>query len=217
MTLADKELIGGCLEGDETAREEFVRRFSRLVYNCIQGTFKSKSARIGLQDVEDLHNSVFLSFFDRRCRKLRQYEGRNGCSLASWVRMVTVRCVLDHLRRGSDPLERPEKPISLELTEEPAAGEQASPLSRMMEKERQVLVQQAMQRLSSRDRLMLQLHCIEERPLAQVALILGISEDNSHSVKHRAIRRLRETAAELMKDGAGPARKSSDRRPLDMN
>ena len=52
------------------------------------------------------------------------------------------------------------------------------------------------------------LHCLEERSLAQVAVILDVSEANIHSVKHRAIQRLKEAVARLMKKPAADAREN---------
>jgi RNA polymerase sigma factor (sigma-70 family) len=207
-TISDIALIDGCLTGDQTVREQFVRRFSRLVFSAIHGVVKSKNAVLSEQDIEDLHSTVFVSFFEQRCRKLRQFEGRNGCSLASWVRMVAVRTVLDHLRRGRDALARPDRVAPLELTHELAAGEQASPWACVQAKEQQALIRQGLQRLSDRDRLMIQLHCLEERPLAQVALMLDVSEVNVHSVKHRAVQRLKRAVAQLIKNPPGSARKN---------
>jgi RNA polymerase sigma factor (sigma-70 family) len=212
-TLSDRALIDGCLAGDNPAREQFVRRFSRLVYSTILGAVKAKGAYVSEQDVEDLHNTVFVSFFDRRCRKLRQYEGRNGCSLASWVRMVAVRAVLDFLRRRSDPLSRPEKLTSLELLPDADGDHRASPWACMMAKEQRVLIEKGLQMLTARDQLMIRLHCLEERPLAQVAAILEVSEANMHSVKHRAVQRLKEAVTGLMKKKVPGARKNRTLRP----
>ena len=127
------------------------------------------------------------------------FEGRNGCSLASWVRMITVRAALDFLRRRRDPLSRPERLIPLELTPEPVDNARANVWTRIVAKEQRVLIEKGLKRLKPREQLMIQLHCLEERPLAQVAVILDVSEANIHSVKHRAIKHLREIVTQLMK------------------
>jgi RNA polymerase sigma factor (sigma-70 family) len=193
----DRELIDGCIAGDKPSREDFVRRFSRLVYAAIVRTLKSKGAQIVEQECDDLHNSVFLSFFTNRCAKLRLFEGRNGCSLASWVRMITVRTVLDELRRGSDMLSRRENRANLDL-DRMAPEAQASPWACMVGKEQRLLMQKGLQRLCPRDQLVIRLHCLEERPLSQVAEIMEVSQSNIHSVKHRALRRLKDTVAEML-------------------
>ena len=207
-TSSDKALIKDCLAGDQTAREQFVHRFSRLVFGSIHGAVKAKGAYVSEQDIEDLHNSVFVSFFERRCRKLKQYEGRNGCSLASWVRMVTVRAVIDFLRRRSDPLSRTEILTPLDLLPEAADETRASPWACLMAGEQQALMEKGLKSLSARDQLMIRLHCLEERPLAQVAAILDVSQANVHSVKHRAIQRLKQAVAGLMKKPSSGARKN---------
>lgn len=198
VTFSDRELIEGCLAGDKTVSEAFVRHFSRLVFGTIQSVFKSKGALVDRYDIEDLHNTVFISFFEKRCKKLQLYEGRNGCSLATWVRMVTVRVVLDHLRRRTDLLSRPERLIPIELAEEKTTAMEDSPWACMATKEQLALIKKAMQSLPERDRLIIQMHCLEDRPLGHMAVILKVSKNNVHSVKHRAVKRLQEAVNRLM-------------------
>ena len=97
----DRELLSKCVSGDRTASEMLVRRFSDLVYRAVQYTLMAKHVSFNRHDLEDLHNTVFLRLFEQGCKKLRQYQGKNGCSLASWIRMIAVRTVLDHLRTVS--------------------------------------------------------------------------------------------------------------------
>lgn len=175
-----------------------MRHFSRLVFGTIQSVFKSKGALVDRYDIEDLHNTVFISFFEKRCKKLQLYEGRNGCSLATWVRMVTVRVVLDHLRRRTDLLSRPERLIPIELAEEKTTAMEDSPWACMATKEQLALIKKAMQSLPERDRLIIQMHCLEDRPLGHMAVILKVSKNNVHSVKHRAVKRLQEAVNRLM-------------------
>ena len=83
MTTAfsDKELINGCLSRDAVASEAFVRRFSRLVYSSIQGVIKSKGTFISRQDIEDLHNTVFVSLFEKKCRNYGCLKAATGAVL----------------------------------------------------------------------------------------------------------------------------------------
>ena len=162
-TFSDKELIEGCLAGDQIISEAFVRHFSRLVYGTIQSAFKSKGAAVDRHDIEDLHNAAFIALFEKRCRKLQQYEGRNGCSLATWVRMVTVRRVLDHLRRRTDLLSRPERLIPLELAEEQTIGTENTPWVCMETKEQLALIKKAM-RINLNYRVFSRLYEIPRQP-----------------------------------------------------
>ncbi len=186
----DKTLLADCLAGRQTAQEALVRRFSNLVYASIQGVAKAKATALSEQDRQDLHSTVFVHLFEHRCRKLRQYKGKNGCTLASWIRMITVRTVLDHLRRGKDALARPERVVGLDMICEPIQPGPGA-LSQVMAEEQRRIIMEGLKTLSARDQLMIRLHCLEGRPLSQVAQVLHLSDANVHSVKHRAIERLK--------------------------
>ncbi|MEJ2659482.1 MAG: sigma-70 family RNA polymerase sigma factor [Desulfobacteraceae bacterium] len=189
-SLDDKTILAGCLKGQWTAQEAFVRRFSNLVYASIQGVAKSKAIMLSAQDKDDLHSAVFVLLFEHRCRKLRQFKGKNGCTLATWIRMIAVRAVLDHLRHRKDALARPERVVSLDMICEPAQTE-PSAMSHLVADEQKRLIEESLQTLSARDQLMIRMHCLESRPLSQVAQVLRLSATNVHSVKHRAIARLK--------------------------
>ena len=187
----ETELLAGCYSGDPPALEAFVIRFSNLVYAVVQRVLKAKSVPHIPQDVEDLHNSIFVKLLEKRCRKLRQYQGRNGCSLASWVRMIAVRTVIDQLRRRRDALADPGKLDPLETVED-LAGDVFDPAQRLDQAQKMRLIIDGMQALLPRDRLLIKLHCLNGLTIQEVAKLLKISETNAHSLKHRAIRRLRE-------------------------
>lgn len=187
----DRQLLSKCLSGDRGAWETVVRRFSNLVYQTVRSTFISKQTPFSRQDLEDLHNTVFLGLFEQGCAKLKLYQGRNGCTLASWIRIVTVRTVLNHLRKkGVDgPLwEKKKTPVEgLSWLK----GEDQGPLALMESAEQEKLVQEGMESLAPRDRLFMKLHIDQGLPVEEVAEALQISVPNAYVVKHRAVERLR--------------------------
>jgi RNA polymerase sigma factor (sigma-70 family) len=143
------------------------------------------------QDLEDLHNTVFLNLFERKCRKLRQYRGKNGCSLATWIRVVALRILLNHLRKkGPDAAFWQKKRISIDELDHVRAEETDTPA--LMERaEQESLVQQGLQSLTPRDRLFVKLHFHQGLSVEEVARTMRISIENAYTVKHRAIQRLR--------------------------
>jgi len=187
----DRELISNCLSGDRGAWETAVRRFSNLVYQTVRTTFLAKQIPFGRQDLDDLHNTVFLGLFEQGCAKLKLYQGRNGCTLASWIRIVTVRIVLNHLRKkGVDaPLWEKKKTPVEELFW--LRAEEQGPLALMESAEQEKLVQEGMESLAPRDRLFMKLHIDQGLPVEEVAEALQISVQNAYVVKHRAVERLR--------------------------
>jgi RNA polymerase sigma factor (sigma-70 family) len=187
----DRGLLAKVISGDRVAREVFVRRFSNLVYQCVQSTYITKHISYTRQDLEDLHNTVFLELFDRGCRKLKQYEGRNGCSLASWIRIVAIRIVLNHLRRkGHDAPAWQERKQALEDFPE-IRGDSVEPLALMEKKHKERLLRKGIRSLPPRDRLFMKLHFDQGLSLEDVALAMQISVGNAYTVKHRAIQKLK--------------------------
>jgi RNA polymerase sigma factor (sigma-70 family) len=187
----DRKLISKCISGDRDAGENLVRLFSNLVYQTVRSTFLAKQAPFTRQDLEDLHNTVFLGLFEQGCARLRSYQGRNGCTLASWIRIVTVRMVLNHLRKkGVDgPLwekkKTPVEDLSWLMGNDPGA------LALMESAEQEKLVHDGMESLAPRDRLFMKLHIGHGLPVEEVAETLRISIENAYVVKHRAVERLR--------------------------
>jgi RNA polymerase sigma factor (sigma-70 family) len=188
--LTDKQLVAGCLDADTAVQEIFVRQFSNLVYAAILGVVKAKSVVLSQCDIEDLHSTVFLQLFEKRCRKLGQFQGKNGCSLASWVRMISVRTVLDHLRRRKDVLAHQDRLISMDAIYD-LQSHTSSQWDRLAQTEQAQLMEKGLQQLSDRDQLMIRMHCLEGCSLKQMAEVLKVSPGNVHSVKHRAVQRLK--------------------------
>jgi len=187
----DRQLIAKCLSGDRGAWETLVRRFSNLVYQTVRNTFLTKQIPFNKQDLEDFHNTVFLRLFEQGCAKLKLYQGRNGCTLASWIRIVTVRIVLNHLRKkGVDgPLWEKKKTPVEELSW--LRGEDQGPLALMESAEQEKLVHEGMESLAPRDRLFMKLHVDQGLAVEEVADAMQISVQNAYVVKHRAVERLK--------------------------
>ncbi|MCP3871824.1 MAG: sigma-70 family RNA polymerase sigma factor [Desulfobacteraceae bacterium] len=185
------QLLKKLFSGSKTAGELFVRAYSGLVYKSIQYTLLARNVSFSKDDLEDLHNTVFLRLFENDYRKLRQYQGKNGCSIPSWIRMIAVRIVLDHLRlKNIDSLSSRKAQISLEdLPEIKVNGN--TPLARLESNEQLKILKKAMASLPDRDRMFLNLHIGKSLSIAEAAGIMHLTVDNAYTVKHRAIQKLK--------------------------
>lgn len=198
----DRQLLSECLAGDRKASETLVLRFSDLVYRSVQYTLMTKYVSFNKYDLEDMHNTIFLRLFENRCRKLRQYQGKNGCSLASWIRMIAVRTVLDHLRkRGVDAMAWQKKRIPLEALPELKCDEVEFGVQ-LEKSEQERLLHDGMQKLPPRDRMFMKLHFDHELSIAKIAETMQLSISNAYTVKHRAIQRLKSHVASLIDNGS---------------
>lgn len=187
----DRALLAKCFAGDRTGSEALVRRFSDLVYKTVQYTLRARQVPFTEQDLEDLHNTVFLNLFDRECRKLRQYQGRNGCSLATWIRLVAVRIILNQLRaKGPDAAFGQKKRVSIDELA-PVKGEEPDGPALVERADQERLLREGLQNLTPRERMFVKLHFRQGLPVEQVARAMQMSIENAYTVKHRTVQRLK--------------------------
>ncbi len=186
-----RELLEKCIDGDYQALEAFVRTFSSLVYRCIQHVYRTRELPIRFEDIEDIHNTIFLKLFEHQCKRIKQYQGSNGCSVSSWIRILAVRMVIDHLRKERvDALTHENAQRPIEILEKEGANRNPA-VERMEAQEQWRMIHKGLEALSTRDRLFIKLHCMEGLSIGDVADMLGLTVNNAHSVKHRALKRLK--------------------------
>lgn len=95
----DLRFVQACVKGDKQSWNEFLSRYSRLIYNYIYSVLAVKGRRLTAEQVEDVFQEIFYSLIKDNYKKLATYQGRNGCSLASWLRQVTINFTIDYLRK----------------------------------------------------------------------------------------------------------------------
>jgi len=95
----DLRFVQSCLKGNKQAWSEFISRYSRLIYNYIYSTLAVNGSSIPKEQVEDIFQEIFQVLIKDNYRKLATYRGKNGCSLASWLRQVTINFTIDYLRK----------------------------------------------------------------------------------------------------------------------
>lgn len=183
MTEKEKILLTGCLKGEKAAWDAFVLQYSSLVYHTIRKTLSLYHAEARQQVIEDLFQEFFLSILKDDLKKLRQFRGDRGCSLVSWLRVVAGRLTIDHLRtRGLSTAEVPE---SLESNE-------PDPPAALINREEEKLLSEAVQTLSPRERLFIELSYRRGLPPEGIAAILKVSVSAVYTQKSRIIAKLRE-------------------------
>ena len=64
--------------------------------------------------------------------------------------------------------------------------------------EKNQLLQNCVERLSPRDRLLIKLHFYQNSSLSEVAEIMQLSISNSYTLKHRAVQRLKSLVASAL-------------------
>ena len=190
MTEKEKTLIASCLRSEKPAWDSFVLQYSNLVYHTIKKTLNLHHAEPRADLVEDLYQESFISLLRNDYKKLRQFRGAHGCSLASWLRIVTTRSTIDYVRKRALP-----------------SGEVAGATSRhspdpaepFINKQQERLLNEAIQSLSPRDRILLDLCYRQALGSEQIAFLLKTSVNAIYTQKSRVLEKIREV---LRRSGA---------------
>lgn len=96
----DLEFVSKCVSGDNAKWEEFVNKYSNLIYNYIHTILQYESTDSVIDsNKDDIFQEIFLSLTKDNFRKLRSYKAINSCSLASWLRQITINYTLTYVRK----------------------------------------------------------------------------------------------------------------------
>ena len=188
----DRELVRRAQAGDKEAFEELVRRHQHRVFAVAGGILRRR------EDVEDVAQQVFVKAYF----SLRRFDQR--AAFSTWLYKITVNECWDLLRK------KKVRPLVYEsdLSEEQAgqfnAAERlesgAQDVSDKLEAQQQV--ENLLQGLDERDRMMLILKEVEGFAIDEIAEILNL---NANTVKVRLFRARRRIVNQVRKrkEGSG--------------
>ena len=192
----DRELLHRCIDGDRRAWETFVVRFSKYVYYLIHVTARKHGANINEEEASDLHNDLFVALLEDDRRRLRAFKGSNGCSVRSWVRVITIRRCIDALRKRR-------KTISIHESDDGTQGvqlvdESENPFENLVAAEtaqRHGQLERLTDELAPNDRLLLEMLYIHKMGADAISAALKIKKGAVYTRKTRLIQRLQTLAA----------------------
>src|SRR5215813_477278 len=167
------ELLERFTRGDLDAFETIFRQFQADVYAWILRIVRNRAT------AEDLTLEAFWRIYKARAR----FDPARP--FGAWARRVATNVALDHLKR-----ER----VVIELHEDMSVTNDKDPVLQM---EIAVSIQRAMIELPDKLRIVAILGLVEERPYAEIAASLGISEAGVKTRVFRAVRKLRRRLTEL--------------------
>ena len=191
----ERQLLHECIVCGK--KHKVVQQYWNLVYYTVRKTLIIKNVPFIVEDIEDLRNEVFVKLFDKGCWRLKQYRKKLGHGLAGWIALITNRTVLNYLRkRGFDSLSWQNSKVQIE--EDHRLKQEEINLETMEDKR---LIHDAMEKLPSRDRLVLKLHYYHELSLPEVASAIHRTVAATYTIKLRAIKRLKALISVSSKNG----------------
>lgn len=191
--VTDLEFVQRCVSGDKRAWDEFVDKYSGLIYNYICSIFRANGLNPLPQDnVNDAFQEIFVSLTKDNFRKLRSFKAKNGSSFATWLRRVAVNYTIDHLRRLK-PL------VSLDAERQDGfslkdvlADDSASAADALVGREKLDGLTDCIERLDSAERYFLELHLHRDITLEELKDLFGISRAAVDMRKSRIVGKLKD-------------------------
>ncbi|MBI4437273.1 MAG: sigma-70 family RNA polymerase sigma factor [Candidatus Omnitrophica bacterium] len=200
MKRSAQELVRLCLKKDSLAWEEFVRRFSNLIYWAIERSFTRCKFPFHPEDLEDAFQQVFSYLWEKG---LKDAEGVDR--LEGWLVMVSYRIAIDTVRKEGASARRS---ISLEgrmgtegekSLADLLPGKEKNPREHAEEKLFEESLQEILGRLTEKESCVLRLNLIEEKTHAEISELLKIPIGTISSL----IQRTKEKVAKALKGRLG--------------
>lgn len=95
MKADEKELLQRVLAEEPGAFDDFLERYRALIYSVFYG----RGYKFPADSMDDVYQSFVLALTAKEFHKLRAFQGRNNCSLATFLQVVASRFALDELRK----------------------------------------------------------------------------------------------------------------------
>ncbi|MBM3245796.1 MAG: sigma-70 family RNA polymerase sigma factor [Candidatus Omnitrophica bacterium] len=188
----DLEFVQRCVAADKKSWDEFVNKYSRLIYNYIHSVLKIKGYPATEEAVNDLFQEIILALVKDNFKRLRTFKGRNGCSLASWLRQVSVNFTIDYIRRLKPAVSIDEEDGAELSLREILPDESAGIRVVLSHKERLLRLAECVEALGRDDKYFLELHINRGLALEDLMGHLRVSRGAIDMRKSRLMERLRE-------------------------
>jgi len=188
----DLEFVQRCISRNTATWDEFLDKYSRLIYKYIHSVLKLRGWTLTQDHVEDIFQDIFCSLIKNDFKKLRSFKGKNGCTLASWLRQVTINFTLSYLRRIRPAVSLDEERGEDFILKDSLADSSPLAAETLIDKERLEVLQGCIEGLSHDDKYFLELHLNKGMKLEELACVLRLSRGAMDMQKARIVGRLRD-------------------------
>lgn len=170
----DDQLLRDCKNGVESALNELVRRYEQRIFALAVRVLKEHAA------AEDATTETLMKIWT----KARQWRGDSSAS--TWIFRVAFRTILDVQKRQNRWWQR------WKVVANPGDIIDETMVDADENQRKKSQLKEALSKLSSIDQAVLHFHYLEEKPIAEIAEIMGKPYGNLKTQLMRARRRLKE-------------------------
>lgn len=188
----DLEFVQRCIRQDKPSWDKFVEKYSRLIYSYIYSVLKIKGSLVSQENIHDLFQEILLSLVKDNFKKLISFKAKNGCSLASWLRQVTLNFTVDYLRKFRPTVSLDEEKDDGFSLKEILVDDSLSASDTLNANERLEQLKDCIDWLDKADKYFLELHINRNLTLEELRRHFRISRGAIDMRKRRIIKRLKE-------------------------
>ena len=173
MKKDEAHIIKEILHGNTTLYEYFLDRYGQQVFVLVDRIVSCQ------EDAEELTQDVFLKAF----QQLSSFKAES--SFSTWIYRIATNIAVSAVRKKRNDVLRLDDSVFANLSDTQVDAELEDESEEQMER-----LQQAMNQLEADERALITLYYLEEKPLAEVAFILGMTEGNAKVKLHRIRKKL---------------------------
>ena len=173
MKKEEAHIIKEILNGKTEQYEYFLDRYGQQVFVLVDRIVSCQ------EDAEELTQDVFLKAF----QQLSSFKAES--SFSTWIYRIATNVAISAVRKKKNETIRLDESVFFNLSESQVDEALEDDSEEQMER-----LQQAMNQLEADERALIILYYLEEKPLAEVAFILGMTEGNAKVKLHRIRKKL---------------------------
>ena len=183
MAPDDEKILSGCLRGEKRAWDDFVERYSKLVYWSIWKVLAGSRA----PDKQEACREMFQEFFRRMLERPLLEKLSQAQNVPKYLEVTARHLVLERFRR-SEVLERTERPDEGADSRSTAAD----PAEEAAQAERRTILEAVLGRLKPKERECLELHYLDGHSHQRIGELLGMPRDTVSSILLRTREKLKQ-------------------------
>ena len=173
MKKEEAHIIKEILNGKTEQYEYFLDRYGQQVFVLVDRIVSCQ------EDAEELTQDVFLKAF----QQLSSFKAES--SFSTWIYRIATNLAISAVRKKRNDVLHLDDSVFANLSDTQVDEALEDESEEQMER-----LQQAMNQLEADERALITLYYLEEKPLAEVAFILGMTEGNAKVKLHRIRKKL---------------------------
>jgi RNA polymerase sigma-70 factor (ECF subfamily) len=181
----EREIIKAILKGDTSKFRLLIDQYQPLVFSTLIGFVHNN------EDAEDLTQEVLISVY----KSLRGFKAESQFS--TWIYRITVNMALNFVHR-QHRRNIWQETLSLWQNQIDKPTEDKNPEEQMLKSEREILIQKAIDALSSKQRTVFILSRYDDLSQKEIAAVMHISEGAVEQHLQRAKQNLQKKLAHLV-------------------